>query len=459
MTKTKVVIAGGGFGGLYAAKYFDKTLARRDDVEVTLISRENFILFTPMLHEIAAGDLSPSDIVNPLRRILHHVKFVEADVQGVDLKARKIHCVHGIGDADLELEYDHLLLALGSETNFFDNQGLREWAVTMKNVMDATLLRNRMVALLEEAALEKDETARCELLTFVTAGGGFAGAETTGAVNDFLRETARFYPPLREDMIRVAIVHPGSYLLPELGEELGRYAERKLIERKVEVIKGARVASYDGSVVKLNDGRSIPTATLIWTAGVRPSPVIASLPVAKEKNRVRVNENLAVPGTTGLWAVGDCAAVPDLEAGQFYPPTAQHGLREGVVAAKNIERTILGQPLQPFRFKTLGLLAAIGHRTGVAMVFGVKFSGFIAWWLWRSIYLLKLPRLAKKLRVVIAWTLDLFFGRDITQIITLRDVQELSDRLARIRANRKQAAPTATNSALDTSAQSAITRL
>ena len=264
--KTKIVIAGGGFGGLYAAKYFDKTLAGRDDIEVTLISRENFILFTPMLHEIAAGDLSPNDIVNPLRRILHHVKFVEAEVKDVDLNARKIRCIHGIGDADLELEYDHLLLALGSETNFFDNQGIREWAVTMKNVMDAALLRNRMVALLEEAALEKDETARRELLTFVTAGGGFAGAETTGAVNDFLRETARFYPPLRAEMIRVVVVHPGGYLLPELGEELGRYAERKLIERKVEVIKGARVASYDGSVIKLNDGRSIPAATLIWTA-------------------------------------------------------------------------------------------------------------------------------------------------------------------------------------------------
>src|SRR6266446_6906036 len=167
--KTKIVIAGGGFGGLYAAKYFDKTLARRDDVEVTLVSRENFILFTPMLHEIAAGDLSPSDIVNPLRRILRYVKVIEADVREIDLNARKIRCIHGIGDADLELEYDHLLLALGSETNFFDNQDAREWAGTMKNVMDEALLRNRMVALLEEAALEKDETARRELLTFVTA--------------------------------------------------------------------------------------------------------------------------------------------------------------------------------------------------------------------------------------------------------------------------------------------------
>jgi NADH:quinone reductase (non-electrogenic) len=458
MKKTRIVIAGGGFAGLYAAMHFDKRLARRTEVEITLISRENFILFTPMLHEIAAGDLLPSDIVNPLRRILRHVKFVEAEIREVDVNARKIRSVHGIGEDNLELEYDHLLLALGSETNFFDNQGARDWAVTMKNVMDAALLRNRMVALLEDAALQKNEAARRELLTFVTAGGGFAGAETTGAVNDFLRETARFYPSLDENMIRVVVIHPGPYLLPELGEELGRYAERKLIERKVEVIKGVKVANYDGSIVKLNDGRSIPAATLIWTAGVKPSPVIASLPVAKEKGRVRVNENLAVPGATGLWAVGDCAAVPDSRSGQFYPPTAQHGLREGVVAAKNIERAILGQPLKAFRFQTLGLLAAIGHHTGVAMVFGMKFSGFIAWWLWRSIYLMKLPRLAKKLRVVIAWTLDLFFGRDITQIVTLRDVWDITDRLGRVRAQRKQAARTGIKSALDTSVQPAITK-
>src|ERR1700745_1869247 len=198
MKKTRIVIAGGGFAGLYAAMHFDKRLARRTEVEITLISRENFILFTPMLHEIAAGDLLPSDIVNPLRRILRHVKFVEAEIREVDVNARKIRSVHGIGDDNLELEYDHLLLALGSETNFFDNQGARDWAVTMKNVMDAALLRNRMVALLEDAALQKNEAARRELLTFVTAGGGFAGAETTGAVNDFLRETARFYPSLRE---------------------------------------------------------------------------------------------------------------------------------------------------------------------------------------------------------------------------------------------------------------------
>jgi NADH dehydrogenase len=439
MKNTRIVIAGSGFGGLYAAQYFDKSLARRSDIDVTLISRENFILFTPMLHEVAAGDLYPGDIINPVRRILHRVKFVEAEVQAIDLGARRVRCVGGVARREVEFEFDHLLLALGSETNFFDMAGVADWAVTMKNLSDAALLRNRLVALLEEAALQGDDTARRRLLTFVTAGGGFAGTETIGAINDFVRETVRYYPNLSEELIRVVMVHPGNFLLPELGEELGRYAERKLHERKVEVIKGARVASYDGSLVTLNNGTSIPAWTLIWTAGVKPSAVIASLPCQKERGRLLVNEFLGVPEVSGLWAVGDCAAVPDVkQPGKFHPPTAQHGLREGLAAAKNIEAAILGRPPKPFVFTTLGQLATIGRHTGVAMMFGIKFSGFVAWWLWRSLYLLKLPRLAKKLQVLTAWTLDLLFGREIGQMITLHDAEAASERLARLRARIKQ---------------------
>ena len=448
MKTTRIVIAGGGFAGLYAAIHFDKRLARRADVEATLISRENFILFTPMLHEVAAGDLYPGDIVNPLRRILRHVKVVEADVQAIDLNLRRVHCVGGVADHELEFEFDHLLLTLGSETNFFNMDGVRDWAVTMKNLADASLLRNRMVALLEEAVFQTDDEARRELLTFVTAGGGFSGTETTGAVNDFVRETVRYYPQLSEQLIRVVVVHPGNFLLPELGEELGRYAERKLRQRKVEVIKGARVASYDGLVVTLSDGTSIPARTLIWTAGVKPSPVIASLPCEKERGRLLVSEYLAVTGVPGLWAAGDCAAVPILNTENFHPPTAQHGLREGVTVAKNIEATVLNRSLKSFRYQMMGQLASIGHRTGVAMVFGIKFSGFIAWWFWRSVYLMKLPRLAKKLRVMVSWTLDLFFGQEIEQMITVRDIEELSGQLARTRARTKQARSTSAASVL-----------
>jgi NADH dehydrogenase len=438
MKKTNVVIAGGGFAGLSAAMYLDKTLARRDDVDVTMISRENFILFTPMLHEVAAGDLYPGDVVNPIRRILRRVKFVEAEVEAIDLIARRIHCVGGVAKLKFEFEFDHVLLTLGSETNFFDLPGVREFAVTMKSMFDAAMLRNRVLALLEEATIEKDPVRRRQLLTFVTAGGGFAGAETTGAINDFVRETIRYYPDLTEELIRVVIIHPGHFLLPELGEELGNYTEYKLRERKVEVIKGVRVASYDGFVVTLTDGKSIPTSTLIWTAGVRPSPVIATLPCEKEHGRLLVSEFLAVTGVPGLWAAGDCAAVPVLNTDKFHPPTAQHGLRQGLVAAKNIAATVLDRPLKSFTFTTLGQLATIGRRTGVAMVFGIKFSGFIAWCLWRSIYLMKLPRLPKKLRVMVAWTLDLLFSREIEQMITLRDVEAVSALAARLRVRAAQ---------------------
>src|SRR5262249_13269782 len=227
---------------------------------------------------------------------------------------------------------------LGSDTNFFGMQHVRDRAVTMKNLTDATLLRNRVVTFLEEASLERDEAARRELLTFVIAGGGFSGAETTGSINDFLRETVRYYPQLSQELIRIVVVHPGSYLMPELGEELGRYAERKLRERKVEVIKGVRVASYDGSLVTLSDGTSIPAATLIWTAGVKPNECVASLPQEKEKGRIRVNECLAVPGLTGVWAAGDCAAVPNLATGQF------HRQLLNTVCAKDCSRQKTSKP-------------------------------------------------------------------------------------------------------------------
>jgi NADH dehydrogenase len=450
MKKNSIVIAGGGFAGLSAAMYLDKTLARRAEAEVTMISRENFILFTPMLHEVASGDLYPGDIVNPVRRILRHVKFVEAEVEAIDLSARRIRCVGGITGLDLEFEFDHLLLTLGSETNFFDLPGVSDWAVTMKSLSDAALLRNRVLALLEEATLQSDSAARQRLLTFVTAGGGFAGAETTGAINDFVRETVRYYPNLNEEFIRVVVIHPGDHLLPELGQELGDYAESKLRERKVDVIKGVRVASYDGTLVTLTDGNTIPASTLIWTAGVKPSPVIAPLPCEKERGRLLVSEYLAVTGVPGLWAAGDCAAVPVFNSEKFHPPTAQHGLREGLVAAKNIAAMVLDRPLKPFIFTTLGQLATIGRRKGVAMVFGVKFSGFIAWVFWRTVYLMKLPRLQKKLRVMVGWTLDMFFARDIEQMITLRDVEALSDLAGRIRARRAPQTSTTAAPTLDT---------
>ena len=424
--KTKILILGGGFGGVYTALRLDKTLARRADIEVTLVSSDNFLLFTPMLHEVASGDLNPSDIVNPIRRMLKRVQFVQADVRSIDLAAKRVHCTRGLRPVSLDLDYDHLVLALGSETNFFGLQGVAENAVTLKTLGDAALLRARILAILEMASPEPEASVRKRMLTFVVAGAGFAGVETIGAINDLVHEAIRYYPQLAPQEVRVVLIHPGEVVLPELGEKLGRYAQQKLAERGVEICPRTKVTGYIDSLVTISSGEAIPAATLIWTAGVTLNPVIAQLPCKKEKGRIMVDEFLEVPGFVGLWAMGDCAAVPDAKTGGPQPPTAQHALRQARHAAKNIEAVLAGRQKKPFRFSTIGQLASIGHRHGVANILGMNFSGFIAWLLWRSVYLLKLPRLAKKTRVALSWLLEMIFSKDLEQMLTLRDVELIS---------------------------------
>jgi NADH dehydrogenase len=290
----------------------------------------------------------------------------------------------------------------------------------MKTLGDAILVRNRVIDALELADNQADETRRKTTLTVVVAGGGFAGVETVGAVNDFLREGMKFYPHLKEDMLRVVLVHPGEVILPELGESLGRYAEKKLGGRGVEIRVKTKVTGYDGQEVTLDDSTKIATRMLIWTAGTTPAPVLASLPCAKQRGRIVANDCLQVPGFPGVWALGDCALVPDaFNPGKFYPPTAQHATRQAAVLAGNIVAVMRGQSPQPFKFKMLGMLAAIGRRTGVAEILGMRFSGIIAWWLWRGIYLSKLPGFQKKVRVALDWMLDLVFSKDIVQLPTL----------------------------------------
>jgi len=431
----RVVILGGGFAGLHAARRLQRTLASRRDVEVVLISRENYVLFTPMLHEVAAGDLDPADIVISLRKSLRRVRLIQAEVADVDLQARVVRYLVGPLRRPRELAYDYLLLAMGSETNYFGIEGI-ESAATMKTLGDAALLRNRMVALLEEAAQETDEARRRRLMTFVVAGGGFAGVETVGAMNDFLRETVRYYPELHDSMLRVVLVHPGDVVLPELGERLGRYAQEKLQQRGVELRLRTRVTGYENEAVHVTTGEPIGTMSFVWTAGIMPAAAVSPLPVEKLKGRVQVNELLEVAGHEGVvWAAGDCAAVPDGDGG-IHPPTAQHGMRQAIAAARNIDAVITGDAQKAFRFTTIGQLASIGHRTGVAQILGMRFSGFVAWWLWRGVYLIKLPAHAKKLRVAIKWSLDLLFPREIEQLVTLRDVEGMEKLGATLRAMR-----------------------
>ena len=416
---TRILILGGGFGGLYTARRLEYLKRRGAPIEVTLVSRDNFFLFTPMLHEVAASDLDITHIVSPLRTLLRDTAVFVGDVEAVDLQRREVAVSHGLDGHRHTLEFDHLVLALGSTTNFYHLPGLEEYALTMKTLGDAIHLRNRIIATLEEADTEC-ALREGSLLTFVVAGGGFAGVETIGAVNDFVREALRFYPRLRDRELRMVLVHAGDELLPELGPALGAYARAKLAARGTEIVTNARVTSVSRDGVHLDGGAFIATRLVVWTAGTSPHPLLAQLPCALDRGRVLVDATMAVPDWPGVWALGDCAVIPDRSTAGTFPPTAQHAIREAAVLAGNITATIAGAPAAPFTFRTLGQLAAIGRRTGVARILGVNFSGFIAWWLWRTIYLSKLPRLEKKLRVALDWTLDLVFAKDFVQFLTVR---------------------------------------
>jgi NADH:quinone reductase (non-electrogenic) len=417
----RILILGGGFAGAYTAQHLEKRLAGVPDIEIALAARENSVLFTPMLHEVAGADVSVTDIVQPLRKMLRHTRVGIANVEAIDLVKKLVRVRHHDLPESVNVPYDQLVLALGAVTNFYRTPGLEEHALTMKTLGDAILVRNLLIDALGLADNQVKEAERKKTLTVVVAGGGFAGVETAGSVNDFLREAMEFYPHVTEDLFRVVLVHPGEVILPELTESLGRYAQKKLGARGVEIRVKTKVTGYDGQEVTLDDGTKIATRMLIWTAGITPAPVLASLPCKLERGRVAVNECLQVPDWPGVWALGDCALVPDpLNPGKFYPPTAQHATRQAAVLANNIVAVMRGQAPRPFKFKTLGLLATIGRRTGVAEILGVQFSGIIAWWLWRGIYLSKLPGFQKKVRVAIDWTLDLIFSKDIVQVPTLR---------------------------------------
>lgn len=415
--KKQILILGGGFGGMYTALELEKRLGRDPSIEITLVSRENFFLFTPMLHEVAASDLDLTNIVSPIRKLLKRVNFFEGDVGAIDLRRRRVTLIHGSDRHAHEVGFDHLVIALGSVTNFYGLPGVAERAITMKTLGDAIHLRNRTIAALEEADTECAESIRRPLMTFVVVGGGFAGVETIGGLNDFVRRALRYYPHIDERDVRMVLVHSGSIILPELGEELGRYAHEKLTQSKVEILTNSRLSEISDDGVMLSDGRYIPTRTVVWTAGTASHPLLMSLPCPLERGRMKVDEYFRAVGFDGVWSLGDCAVVPDVLTGKPCPPTAQHALRQGKVLARNIEATIRGRELKKFKFKTIGALAAIGRRTGVARIFGVKFSGFIAWFLWRTIYLSKLPRFEKKLRVALDWTLDLFFSKDLVQLL------------------------------------------
>jgi NADH dehydrogenase len=424
-----IVILGGGFAGIEVLKNLQKKLSS-NDVEITLVSRDNFLLFTPMLPEVASGMIETRHIVTPLRSFCKKAKLYEASVESIDLENKLVTIAHTIGRQsqpsgwrEHTLKYDYLVIALGSENNFFGMSEIEENAFTMKNIDDAIILRNHMINILEQANLEQDNhDLRKSLLTFVVVGGGFSGVETVGAVNDFVRESIKqYYRNIYMSDVRVILVSATDKILEQIDEGLGKFAFEKLKEGGVEFMLNAQVKGATKNKAILHDDTVISCYSLIWTAGVTPNNLIANLQCEHDKgHRIIANNYLEVSAHDGVYALGDCASITDPHTGKPYPPTAQHAIRQGEVAAKNIVSAIKGKregKKKKFDYKTKGMMAEIGKRTGVAILFGrIRLHGFLAWWLWRSYYLANLPTAKKKLKVMGDWTSDLIFKPDVSQV-------------------------------------------
>lgn len=431
LRKDRIVILGGGFAGMTTAQCLERELEKNNSVQIILVSESNALLFTPMLAEVAGSSLEPSHISTPLRSSLHRTEFIRARTTGIDLAKRQV-LLEGIASAEIpsearEISYDYLVLALGSVSNYLGMPNVERLAFNFKTLLDAIRIRNHVIEMFERADRDPDPLRRAPLLTFVVAGGGFAGVELAGALNDFAHGILADYPNLGAHEVRVVLVHARDRILPELSGSLAHYAQEKMAARGVEFRLNARLADAKPSVVVLNDGE-IPSETLVWTAGTAPSPIVKLLEVEKDKRgAVKVDANLAVPGQPGVWALGDCAAVTDAKSGKPCPPTAQFALREAKVAARNLAAHLEGRASKGFHFDSLGALCVIGHQTACAELTlpfartrALRFSGLFAWLMWRGIYLAKLPGLERKIRVLFDWTVELFFPRDIVQTIDLK---------------------------------------
>jgi NADH dehydrogenase len=418
--KTRILVLGGGFGGVYAAMGLEKHFGRDPGVEIGLVSRENYLVFQPMLPEVISGSIGITETITPIRRLCPRTTLYTRAIESIDLDRRRVTTGAGFGARPCALEYDHLVVALGNVTSFGGTTGLAEHALPFKYLGDALALRNRVIHALEEADIETDPAVRRALLTLVVAGGGFSGVEVVAELNDFVRRAARSFRRIPTGDIRVVLLHAGTLILPELPADLGRFAQRLLAERGVEIRLETKLAGATAEAAILSTGERIPAKTVVTTVPSAPNPLVAALPCRQEHGRVVVDETLEVPGRPGVWAVGDCAHILDPDTGRPCPPTAQHAIREARCVADNIAATVRGTARRAFHFHALGKMGSLGHRSAVAEVFGLKLSGFLAWWLWRTVYLMKLPGLDRKLRVAADWTLDLVLPPDIVQLNTDR---------------------------------------
>lgn len=416
----EVAVLGGGFAGVFCGQKLAKALKKAGlpPEKAVIVSDQNYMVFQPMLAEVAGASISPRHIVNPIRQLCRGLTVLRGKAEDIDIETKEVTINTGSFSAGVVLEYKRLVVALGAEIDLSRVPGMPEHAYLMQNVGDAMVLRATIISRIEEANAEIRPEVRRRLLTFVVVGGGYSGVETAGEILDMLHNVAKYYTNVCEDDLRVVLVHSRDRILHTLGEELADYAGKKLIERGLELCLEDRVRAVTSTKVYLTSGDVIETSTVVSTVGTAPNQIVKKLcdhyGVEHERYRIVTDEFLKVPGHEGLWAAGDCARVPLADGGgDACPQTAQFAMRQGIQLAKNIGLEIRNEPLKPFLFKGLGELASIGHQTAVASIMGMKFSGFIAWFMWRTIYLSKLPGIDRKLRVLIDWTLDLFFPRDI----------------------------------------------
>jgi len=421
-TPARIVILGGGFGGVYAALGLEEIWGGSPQVQVTLISRDNYFLMTPLLFEAGSGVLEPRHAVNPIRPLLQRTRFIEAEVEQIDLEHKTLS-VRPPHDEPDQVEFDHLVLALGGITNVRLVAG-SEHALTFKNLGDAIYLRNRVIQLFERADVETDPDRKAALLHFVIIGGGLVATELAGELNSFLGNLSDLYHNIQRDQIQLQMIEAAPQIVPEMDPDLGEYAAKTLTQRGVRIRTNLRVERIEPGQVHLPGGEVISAQTIIMATGVVPSPLTAGLPLEKDKKgRIMTEPTMRAKGRGDVWALGDCALIPDAN-GKPYPPLAQHAIREGRHLAKNITAAVRGQPLTPFVYSSQGTLAALGHFKGVGKVYKFKIRGFIAWWVWRTYYLFRMPRWNRRFRIMLDWTISLLFKNDIVQLDMIRERHE-----------------------------------
>ena len=424
----RIVVVGGGFGGVSAAQEVAKQLRKQhllagkpgadpdQSYEVLLLNRDNYFVFQPLLADIISGVIATTNVVVPLRRMLKDVSVEVGFIDSIDTNARVVHLRRRSSGDVTPISYDGLIVALGSVTDFSSIPGMAENAIGVRTLADALYLRNRALEMLEEAHIEADPERRTRLLTFVVVGGGSTGVEVAAELHDLLELAARSFHEYRLEP-RVVLVHSKQIVLAELGERLGKYTTRRLAQQGIELRLGHRVRAVQADRVELDDGTSIEAATVVSTVGNAPNPVLATMGGAHdERGWLAPDVRFALPGADRVWAVGDCTAITDPKNGRPLPATAQHAIREGPHAARNLIAALEGREQKPFDYAQLGMLVSVGRFKAVGDVLGVKVSGLIGWFLWRTYYLLRLPTIDRRIRVMIDWTLDLVLKPDIVEI-------------------------------------------